>query len=105
MAQVQVIYWRDMPAQIKAQDGNSRATRPLPLRFQVAIGEAAMRAGLTASDDYIAQWTKVRWPDRDGEPDGLIATLIGKIEQQYAPARLRSLIKQGGLQKQPQSQE
>lgn len=105
MAQVQVIYWRDMPAQIKVQEGSARATRPLPPRFQVAIGEAAMCADLTAADDYVAQWIEVRLPDREGEPEDLVTRLIGEIEAQYPPARLRSLMKQGGLQAQPLSRE
>ncbi|MFN2163728.1 MAG: virulence factor, partial [Candidatus Promineifilaceae bacterium] len=63
----QIIFWRDIPAQIKLKEGRERLGRPLSKRFGVAIDEAAMRAGLTESSDYLAQWRKSAWQERDGE--------------------------------------
>src|SRR3990170_1386325 len=56
MPRVQVVYWRQIPAQVKARQGNERASRPLSERFQQAIDEAAMRAGLSGTDAYLAAW-------------------------------------------------
>ena len=53
----QIIYWRDVPAQLKVRAaGARRLSRELSDRFQKAIDEAAMRAGLTGTDDYLAAW-------------------------------------------------
>lgn len=95
----QIVYWRDIPAQIKVKDGRQRAGRPLPNRFPVAIDEAAMRAGLTDSEDYLAQWRNGDWQERDGALDAVADTLVAELETSYPPERLRMLIEQHGLEK------
>jgi hypothetical protein len=58
MAELTVIYWRDIPAQVVAT-GNGRTARvALPARFQAAIDAAAMTAGLVASEDYLGEWRR-----------------------------------------------
>ncbi len=94
--QYQIIYWRDIPAQVKVRAGRQRASRPLPDRFPVAIDEAAMRAGLTGSEAYLAQWRNGEWQERAGEPDEVAALLVTEIEAAYPPGRVRQLIAQGG---------
>ena len=37
MAELTVIWWRDIPAQVTAKEGRTRAARELPPRFQEAI--------------------------------------------------------------------
>lgn len=49
----QVVYWRDIPAQVKVRAGRERRARALGERFQQAIDEVAMRTGATKSDDYL----------------------------------------------------
>jgi hypothetical protein len=51
----QIVSWRDIPAQVKARSGRTRAGRELSERFQVFIDRAAMRAGLFNTDDYLAE--------------------------------------------------
>ena len=45
VAELTVIWWRDIPAQVTAKEGRTRTARELPPRFQEAIDPAAMRAG------------------------------------------------------------
>ncbi len=92
----QIIYWRDIPAQVKVRAGRQRLSRPLSKRFLVAIDEAAMRVGLTGSEDYLTQWRNGEWQERDGEPDEIAAGLVSEIETTYPPARVRQLVEQGG---------
>ena len=94
----QVIYWRDIPAQVKVKAGRNRAGKPLSKRFPVAIDEAAMRAGLTGSDDYLTQWRNGEWRERDGEPDEVLEAVVLELEADYSPERLRLLIEQHGAQ-------
>lgn len=72
---VQVICWRDIPAQVKVRSGGKRLGRPLSQRFQVAIDEAAMRDGKSGSDEYMAEWRMSAWQRRDGDPDALVDAL------------------------------
>lgn len=101
MAQILVIYWRDIPAQIVAESGRGRnrtqAKRELHRRFALAIDEAAMRAGVDKSDDYLEDW-------RRGTPTACTdlleqeaEKLAAQIEHDFNPAKLRALIANGGF--------
>lgn len=97
MTQVQVVYWRQIPAQVKARQGRVRATRPLPDRFQQAIDEAAMRAGLSGTDAYLAEWHTSEGEERDGDPEALAQAMAMELEAAYPQARLADLAAAGGV--------
>ena len=66
MALFQVLYWQDIPAQVKAWDDFDESKIELGPRFVALIDQAAQSQGLTGTDEYLAQW---RWGDeleRDG---------------------------------------
>ena len=46
MAQLTVVYWRDIPAQVIVKKGRDSAKIQLTERFEKAIDRAAMRANL-----------------------------------------------------------
>jgi len=52
----QILYWRDIPAQVRAGARKDRISRPLSERFQAAIDAAAMVAGKSNTDDYLEEW-------------------------------------------------
>jgi hypothetical protein len=58
VAELTVIWWRDIPAQVTAKEGRARAARELSPRFQEAIDAAAMRAGLIGTDAYLEEWRR-----------------------------------------------
>lgn len=58
MAQLTIVYWRDIPAQVIVKAGRKSAKRELPLRFTEAIDMCAMRVGSTDTDAYLAEWRK-----------------------------------------------
>ena len=53
MAQLTVVYWRHIPAQVIVKQGRQAAKRQLPERFEKAIDRAAMRANLRDTDSYL----------------------------------------------------
>ena len=97
MAQLQIVYWRDIPAQVMVKAGRrNQAKRELSLRFTEAIDMAAMRTGAAETDDYLAEW-------RRGDPtvvgDDLEAEAqqaMDAIEKEYNKDRLVALVKNGG---------
>jgi hypothetical protein len=99
MIKYQIVYWRDIPAQVKVKVGRSRAGCPLSNRFTAAIDEAAMRAGLTGSEDYLDQWRNSGWQERSGELEDVAKAIAAEIESAYPAERLRLLIRQHGLEK------
>ena len=97
MTRVQVVYWRDIPAQVKARQGGQRAARPLSDRFQQAIDVAAMRAGLSGTDDYLAEWRTSEGEERQGDPEALAQAMAEELEISYPSARLAALAEAGGV--------
>jgi hypothetical protein len=97
MITVQVVYWRDIPAQVKVKGGRERATRPLTDRFQIVIDRAAMRAGLFNTDDYLEAWRTVDLPAREGEPQAVADAIAGELEAAYSADRLEELGQSGGI--------
>jgi hypothetical protein len=92
----QIIYWRDIPAQIKVRSGAARISRSLSERFQQAIDETAMRVGLIGTDEYLAMWRTSPWLDREGELEELATALVLELEGAYPPDRLADLVAAGG---------
>ena len=98
MANYQIVYWRNIPAQVKAREGRERASRPLSDRFQVAIDRAAMRAGLFNTDDYLSEWRTGETQEREGELESVAESLIAELEAAYPDSRLETLAASGGLE-------
>ncbi|MFN8454140.1 MAG: virulence factor [Anaerolineae bacterium] len=92
----QIIYWRDIPAQVKAQAGRNRASRQLPERFERAIDRAAMHAGAINTDDYLAEWRKTEWMEREGEPEAVVEAIVAELDAAYPEDKLREMSRNGG---------
>ncbi len=92
----QIIYWRDIPSQIKGKVGRKRVGRPLSDRFMQSIDAAAMKSGDTDTDDYLAQWKSSEWAEIVGDTDEFLDALAAKIEAEYSGKRLSDLVKSEG---------
>jgi hypothetical protein len=83
VAQYQILYWREIPAQVKASDqGGKRISRPLPDRFQAEIDQIAMKEGLTGTEDYLNQWKWTEKRERPGSAAEVVEAVIQELEQQ-----------------------
>ncbi len=96
MIKYQIIYWRDIPAQIKLRVGRKRLSRPLAPRFMVAVDSAAMQANKTDTESYLEEWRSSDWQERAGDPDEIADSLVAEIEANYPGKRLNQLARQGG---------
>ncbi|MBX3573047.1 MAG: virulence factor [Mesorhizobium sp.] len=96
MADLIVVYWRDIPAQVIVKRGRQSAKRELSLRFTEAIDMAAMRSGAGDTDAYLAEWRKADpvpvSDDLEAEADKAAA----EIEAAFDRDRLVALAKNGG---------
>jgi len=96
MADLIVLYWRDIPRQVIVKKGRQNAKRELSVRFEEAIDMAAMRSGAAGTDDYLSEWRKADpvpvGDDLEAEADKAIASL----EADYSRERLVALAKSGG---------
>lgn len=96
MADLIVVYWRDIPAQIIVKKGRANAKRELPLRFTEAIDMAAMRDGASDTDAYLAEWRKADPVPVGDDLEAEAAKAHDEIDAQYPRERLVALAKAGG---------
>jgi hypothetical protein len=80
MATYQILYWHDIPMQVKATEGRKRASAPLPERFQEAVDAAAMAAGMTGSDAYMEQFRWGEPQERAGSPEEVAAAVVAELD-------------------------
>ncbi|MFZ0498802.1 MAG: virulence factor [Steroidobacteraceae bacterium] len=97
MANLIIISWRDIPAQVVVRKGRETAKAPLSPRFQEAVDRAAMRAGRGSSDAYLADWK--RSPPRPCGDDmaAEVAAEAARIEARYTDEHLERLVKSKGV--------
>jgi hypothetical protein len=62
VATYKILYWQEIPSQIKAEDDSEDVTLPLDDKFAEQIDKLAAQRGLTSADDYLAQW---KWSDEE----------------------------------------
>ncbi|HMA14977.1 MAG: virulence factor [Bacteroidota bacterium] len=96
MAQLTVVYWRDIPAQVIVKAGRRNAKVQLSERFEKAIDRAAMRAKLTGTDAYLEHWRRARPADCGDDLDAEAAAAARRLETEYDDARLAALVAAGG---------
>ncbi len=90
-----MIYWRDIPAQVRAIAGRERATSPLPDRFMIAVDRAAMVADKKTVDEYVAEWreeTRACGSDLSVE----VELEVERLTKAYPQGLIRTYIRNGG---------
>jgi len=96
MADLIVVYWRDIPAQVIVRKGRQNAKRELPLRFTEAIDMAAMRSGDSDTDAYLAEWRKADPVPVSDELEAEADKAAAALDAEYPRERLVALAKAGG---------
>lgn len=96
MAELVIVYWRDIPAQIIVKKGRQAAKRELPARFAEAIDMAAMRSGARDTDSYLEEWRRGEPKSVSDDLDAEADRAAAEIDRAVDEATLKALIKSGG---------
>lgn len=96
MADLIIVYWRDIPAQIIVRKGRQNAKRELPLRFIEAIDMAAMRSGAAGTDAYLSEWRRADPQPAGDELEAEADRALADLDAAYPAARLAALARSGG---------
>jgi hypothetical protein len=91
MAQVRVMYWREIPYAVRATDAAGRASRQLPQAFAEAVDAAAMAADATSQEDYQAGFIWGPPEERPGSAAEVADAVVAEIVAAYPEERLRTL--------------
>jgi len=79
MAQFQVMFWKHIPSQVMAWEGEAKVKRMLPDYFQAAIDAYAMKVGSTDMDAYLEGWRRGPVEERAGTPEDVLNALVDEL--------------------------
>jgi hypothetical protein len=96
MANLTVLYWRDIPSQVIVKSGRKSAKRELSERFTRAIDAAAMRAHATDADAYLAEWRRAEPTPCGDDLEAEASAAAARLEAEYDTHRLAELAKREG---------
>jgi hypothetical protein len=88
LAKYQVMFWKHIPSQVKAWEGDAEVKRMMPDYFQAAIDAYAMKDGSTDMDAYLDGWQWGAVEERDGAPDDVCTAVIDELTAANPRSRL-----------------
>jgi hypothetical protein len=80
MATYKILYWQEVPSQIKVEDETDDITVRMPDSFQERIDLMAARRGLQESDAYLAQWKWSEEEEREGSAEVVARAVRAELE-------------------------
>jgi hypothetical protein len=80
MAIYKVLYWQEIPTQIKAEDDDEDVTLMLDGKFMVQVDILAAKRGLQDADDYLAQWKWGEEEEREGSAREVAEAVKAELE-------------------------
>lgn len=80
MATYKILYWQQIPTQIKAEDEQEDVNVMLDERFIKQIDILATKLGLQAADDYLAQWRWSEEEEREGSAREVADAVKAELE-------------------------
>jgi hypothetical protein len=80
MATYKILYWQEVPSQVKAEDDQDEVNLPMPPRFMERVDRLAMQRGLQGSDDFLEQWQWSDEEERDGSARDVAAAVAAELE-------------------------
>jgi hypothetical protein len=84
MALYQILYWQEIPSQIKVWDDFDEIKVELNPEIAARIDAAAQSRGFTTADAYSAQWKWSEEQERDGAPDEVAQALKTELETKWS---------------------
>jgi len=80
MATYKILYWQEVPTQIKAEDESEDVTVMLDDKFMAQVDIFAAKRGLQAADDYLAQWKWSEEEEREGSAREVAEAVKAELE-------------------------
>jgi Virulence factor len=90
MALYQIMFWKHIPSQVMAWEGEAKVKRMLPDYFQAAIDAYAMKDGSTDMDAYLEGWHRGPVEERAGTADEVLNAVIEELTAANPRSRLMS---------------
>ena len=82
MATYQILYWMDLPSQVRAEDETDEVKMELGTEFQDKIDRVATDRNLVGSDEYLEGWRWSEPEERPGTAQQVAEALKKELESQ-----------------------
>jgi len=99
VAQLKIVYWRDIPGQVVIREGRRSTRLRLPGRFMQAIERAAYRLKKKQQDALFEPWHDVTQPPEGADIRIQARRLVQQLESHYTEEVLETLIRASGVDK------
>ncbi len=83
MAKVRVMYWREIPVQVQAEDRSGQVSMPLDQRFQKGVDALSMLEGSNGSDEYLAAWEWGKYTEVEGGAREVAALTVERFNKGF----------------------
>ena len=80
MTTYKILYWQEIPTQIKAEDDMDDVTVMLDDKFMKQVDILAAQRGLQSADDYLAQWKWSEEEEREGSAQQVAEAVKAELE-------------------------
>jgi Virulence factor len=80
MTTYKILYWQEIPTQIKAEDESEDVNVALDGKFMVQVDILAAKRGLQAADYYLAQWKWSEEEEREGSAREVAEAVKAELE-------------------------
>jgi len=104
MARVRVMYWKEIPVQVQAEDDSGQVSKPLDARFQQGVDTVSMIDGSGGSDAYLEAWDWGGYSAVAGDADAAAARVAEGYNKGFPMdfvARIIQLQKSGARDTRP----
>jgi hypothetical protein len=81
MTTYKVLYWQEIPTQIKAEDESDDVAVMMDDKFMAQVDILAAKRGLQAADDYLAQWKWSEEEEREGSAREVAEAVKAELER------------------------
>ena len=98
MAKVRVMYWKEIPVQVQAEDDAGKVSRPLDERFQQGVDTISMIDGSGGSDDYMMAWEWGKDTEMEGSAEEVARRVADRLNNGFPMdfvAKIRELQRSG----------
>ena len=97
MTTYRIMYWHDIPYQIKAQDAQGVIKQPLSNRFSQAINSASIARQKYENNAYANGWKWSKKQTTEASAQEIIVTLSAELESSFDREKLRELFLTKGI--------
>jgi hypothetical protein len=80
MTTYKILYWQEIPTQIKAEDDMDDVTVMLDDKFMKQVDILAAQRNLQSADDYLAQWKWTEEQEREGSAQEVADAVKAELE-------------------------